>query len=1392
MADAVFFDILPRFDWAASEAGQKKLIGQFDSAAKHISRTFGVEAGNAATQATEKIAADMRGMQEAVARATTAATDDYRRMILAQGDLQASTLRVVEAVEKGTAESSRYAAALARQEAAIVKADAASNAYAASTARETAAIAAATAAHGAHAAAVESSGAKAAALATANRVGMASTIAFGAAIYETNKQSIEFESSQQRLIASAGESRQGLQTVSDGILKMAGDVGYSAGQISEAAYNVEKMGFRGRDALQVLGSGAQLAKAENADLADTIKGLTITMHDFQTPVEQAADVASKLNVAAGASSGTLQEFSESLHSVEPLAASLHIRMEDLFGTMAMASKSGASLDQVTENTRNALNSLSNAQGPAREAMAQLGINAQDVSEKLGQRGLAGTMQYLADTAKSKLDPNNLIPVGEFKENAQAAQDAADMMTKMSPAAAEVAQQFANGAISRKDFTGAVKAANATDASQLQQFGALELKLDGFSSRFKNGQSIVETYNQALKDMTGTVAGQSIALQVVDGHAKDTNDLISKLGATTRETDGTVKGFDETLETQKMQWDKTKAAMGAAAIELGDDLLPIMTAAGQAIAAVTKFLADHKAILDTLVITVGSLGAAWVVTKAAMALGSLVSSLRTGFATIGGFVTGLIGKYDALAVSATAAADAEELAAGAGAGGFARGAAAGGAARGALPFIGVAGGAALGVGTLAYGATQASDAFNSYADSHPEVERHDNQGRTPGQPGYQGGGREGGNRQGLRNTPVPAGAGRDGGRGRAVPMNDAARAAAARSNDAQAAVDGGVNAAAAAAAAARPDVTSPAGPLAADAAVGGGGGSKPPKGDKLDPLYMAPAPQMTAAYPTGRNGKGDGLGGTGGETGSSILGGGFEFTPAGIGKFTTALLANLAMGNPIGKMLAEKGSQTNPLYVSVVDGQGGLGQQLLGLGGSGGGVGGSAGMGMGPAGPGAEGWRNTVAQIVAKYGPQVGIPASQYDNWTNAMVRQIQTESGGNPNADNPNDTDGRGGRQHVRGLLQYLPSSYAGSGGRLTGISDMMSPEGQIAGLLMSQHTASGGPAAIGHGVGWGPNTSMPINRGAAPAVPTTAAGLVGNGPLGPILGGDGAALPIFGGGGGGMGMGMPDSPVFPTAPGSGGLQIGGGASSIAARNAGFGAGAYGNRTQIGGGAHIPGQNAPSGVPGMGLAMAGANAGPGPSAASQAQSAVRPSSVADTQQYGAGQAVGSGFTSNIGSTILAAAGPMAAMAPGSAQAAKLADRTIGYLGQLGGIAASAPLETFLPSGAGDALANPSKSWFGKLALGVAGAHKADGGGENRAGQSAPPVKDQGDPAAQQAKAAAPAAQMPDQQHKGGGQSAGPGNNGSPVVGQLTVNTTNGVDTDAMTRDLTRYQGGGGR
>lgn len=131
-------------------------------------------------------------------------------------------------------------------------------------------------------------------------------------------------------------------------------------------------------------------------------------------------------------------------------------------------------------------------------------------------------------------------------------------------------------------------------------------------------------------------------------------------------------------------------------------------------------------------------------------------------------------------------------------------------------------------------------------------------------------------------------------------------------------------------------------------------------------------------------------------------------------------------------------------------------------------------GIVPSGSGAERWRPAVRAALAKYGRQFGI--TNLSAWENAMVRQIQTESGGNPNAYNGNDTNGRGGTQVVAGIGQFLRSTFDAN--NITG-GAYMDPQAQIAAMIsyVSKRygsDSSGAPLQIGRGVGYANGGVLP------------------------------------------------------------------------------------------------------------------------------------------------------------------------------------------------------------------------------------------------------------------------------------------------------------------------------
>ncbi|GFG74717.1 hypothetical protein [Mycobacterium botniense] len=95
-----------------------------------------------------------------------------------------------------------------------------------------------------------------------NAIGVASVAGLGVAFVETTKKAGDFQQAMMKLHASAGLPAQDLKTASDGILKLAGQVGYT-GELAEGMYTITGR-IPAADGFKVLQAAAQGANAEQA------------------------------------------------------------------------------------------------------------------------------------------------------------------------------------------------------------------------------------------------------------------------------------------------------------------------------------------------------------------------------------------------------------------------------------------------------------------------------------------------------------------------------------------------------------------------------------------------------------------------------------------------------------------------------------------------------------------------------------------------------------------------------------------------------------------------------------------------------------------------------------------------------------------------------------------------------------------------------------------------------------------------------------------------------------------------------------------------------------------------------------------------------------------------
>lgn len=626
---SVYLDVGLRADERAAVAASRRLIDLFAHTGSQINRDLSSQLGKALAAIDGSAARrELLALQQEFRRTADVEADAAARMIRDQR-------RLAEATAKYGEDSSRAATA---------------NAMLARSQREH--VDAMVAAEAAHVRLTKASGDTANSVSRMqqlganpifNAVGIGSVAAMGIGLVEFGKKAGDFQASQTRLVASAGESAQNLKAVSDGILQLAGQVGYSAQDLSNNMYMVEKAGYRGSDGVNVLKAAAQGAKSENADLKEVLNGLTTSMNDFGYGSDQASDVMSKMVTATSLAKTNFQDFSGALHSAEPLLANIgksqglngdqmHHLMADLYGLGAQMTQTGDSAQHAFELIGHATSKMLGPTAQMRSMMGALGLDAQEVTDHLGERGITGTLQYLTQALQAHTK-DGMVDLDVHYQSAQVARAEAEAFNALPGPAKTVAQQIKDGTLSYKEFRKSRGGLSVEMANEVGQWNALNNKLTGFSDLIKSGIGDHISYDQALKILTGDQETLRVALQASGENTDAVNDKIKQVDQTTRENDGTVKGFNETQETLNAKMADAKAAFGAAATEIGSSFIPVMTDVANVAKTVGDEMAKHPGIAHGVITALEGLGGAWLTFKAIDIVGTILRPIASGLGTI---------------------------------------------------------------------------------------------------------------------------------------------------------------------------------------------------------------------------------------------------------------------------------------------------------------------------------------------------------------------------------------------------------------------------------------------------------------------------------------------------------------------------------------------------------------------------------------------------------------------------------------------------------------------------------------------------------------------------------------------------------------------------------------
>lgn len=200
----------------------------------------------------------------------------------------------------------------------------------------------------------------------------------------------------------------------EGSLDIVRQYGFEIQDVNKALFDAISAGIPAGEAINFLNESSKSALAGATDLSTVVDGTTSILNAFRLGAEETAAVQDALFSAQKEGKTTVEELSNSIGQLAPIASSLGISYQEVLAAQAALTKGGIS----TENATTALKGLFVAlEKPSKDAIEnieslneQLGINIPTSASELKAAGLGQALQDISTAAEFNEDAiANIIP-----------------------------------------------------------------------------------------------------------------------------------------------------------------------------------------------------------------------------------------------------------------------------------------------------------------------------------------------------------------------------------------------------------------------------------------------------------------------------------------------------------------------------------------------------------------------------------------------------------------------------------------------------------------------------------------------------------------------------------------------------------------------------------------------------------------------------------------------------------------------------------------------------------------------------------------------------------------------------------------------------------------------
>jgi TP901 family phage tail tape measure protein len=241
-------------------------------------------------------------------------------------------------------------------------------------------------------------------------VGMITTSLFTAPILAAGKATLDFGSGFERemtkVITLAGSSAQFIDQLKSKTLALSAETGIAANDLAKGLFVIESYGFEASKTFDILTTAAKMAALGMGTTEQTALGLTGALFAFREQGMEAEKAANIFIKAVRLGNMEISEMIPAMATVNPLAASLGVSMEDTAASLATFTHAGVNARVASTGLRAMLsnilqNSVETEKG-FRKLAAAVGDNSismESFRKQMNEEGLTSAMVSLAEAVE---------------------------------------------------------------------------------------------------------------------------------------------------------------------------------------------------------------------------------------------------------------------------------------------------------------------------------------------------------------------------------------------------------------------------------------------------------------------------------------------------------------------------------------------------------------------------------------------------------------------------------------------------------------------------------------------------------------------------------------------------------------------------------------------------------------------------------------------------------------------------------------------------------------------------------------------------------------------------------------------------------------------------------